>query len=66
MDDHEHDMSGEGLPTPPANGIPTKPQQNYRAKYILSGHTMAISSVKFSPTGAVLASAGACVLSSNR
>lgn len=33
---------------------------NYVARYILSGHTMGVSSLKFSPDGALLASAGAC------
>jgi len=56
----DHDMS-EALPV---DGIPEEQTKwigtSYRAKYILSGHTMAISSVKFNPTGSVLASAGTC------
>lgn len=35
----------------------SRPQ--YAVKYILSGHTMAISSLKFSPDGTMLASSGA-------
>lgn len=57
----DHDMSE----APPVDGIPQEQTKqistSYRAKYILSGHTMAISSVKFNPTGSVLASAGACI-----
>lgn len=36
---------------------------NYRAKFILSGHTMSISSLKFSPDGSLLASSGAFITS---
>ena len=38
---------------------PTRQQKpNYKVQYILSGHTMSISSLKFSPDGSVLASSG--------
>ena len=36
---------------------------NYHAKFILSGHTMSISSLKFSPDGSLLASSGAFIAS---
>lgn len=36
----------------------TQPKPNYEPKFMLSGHTMPISSVKFRPDGAMLASAG--------
>lgn len=34
---------------------------NYHAKFILSGHAMSISSLKFSPDGSLLASSGAFI-----
>lgn len=36
----------------------SRPQ--YAVKYILSGHTMAISALKFSPDGTMLASSASC------
>lgn len=44
----------------------TVPKPNYKSRYLLSGHTMSISSLKFSPDGSKLASSGvlACMLSS--
>lgn len=40
----------------PVNAIPGP---SYKAQYVLSGHLRAISSLKFSPDGSTLASAGA-------
>ncbi|KAF8140093.1 WD40-repeat-containing domain protein, partial [Boletus edulis] len=37
----------------------SRSRPNYRAKFILSGHTMSISSLKFSPDGNLLASSAA-------
>lgn len=48
----------------PASGTPEEVQEptsavpNYTTKYIMSGHTRSISSVKFHPEGTILASAG--------
>jgi len=38
--------------------IVSKVPPNYKHRYTLSGHTMSISSLKFSPSGSVLASSG--------
>ena len=35
-----------------------QPKPKYEPRFMLSGHTMSIASVKFSPDGAMLASAG--------
>lgn len=39
--------------------VVSRSKPNYRAKFILSGHTMSISSLKFSADGRLLASSGA-------
>lgn len=36
----------------------SKPRPNYKLRYTMGGHTMSISSIKFSPDGSMLASAG--------
>ena len=47
-----------------SNGVAKEPNglPNYKTKYIMSGHTRSISSVKFNPEGSILASAGECVV----
>lgn len=37
---------------------PTTQKPNYKLQYSLSGHTMSVSSLKFSPDGTMLVSAG--------
>lgn len=46
------------------NVPPTLPMPNYKHTYTLSGHTMSISCLKYSPDGKILASSGvfACLL----
>lgn len=48
--------------TPPAPEPDSKPsvgaKPNYKHQYTLSGHKLSISSLKFSPSGAILASSG--------
>lgn len=62
------------LPSPPPSTTPaiespietqdqTSAAPKYTTKYIMSGHTRSISSVKFHPEGTILASAGERVAS---
>jgi WD40 repeat protein len=59
----DHYLSNERIQSTPApdTTIPkiNRSRPQYAVKYILSGHTMAISSLKFSPDGTMLASSGA-------
>lgn len=60
----QHPLNGrtQSTPVPDTTTIPktdrSRPQ--YAVKYILSGHTMAISALKFSPDGTMLASSASC------
>lgn len=59
---------------PPPPGPPPQPpvsanssrSPKYQSRLILSGHSMSISSIKFSPDGCMLASAGKCIAYSLR
>ena len=48
----------EHLPEPQEQLTGHRSGPLYRARYILSGHSLSISSVKFSPDGSLLASSG--------
>jgi COMPASS component SWD3 len=59
---NHHLLNGRIQPTPVPDATTPKTNRSrpqYAVKYILSGHTMAISSLKFSPDGTMLASSGA-------
>ena len=46
-------------PNPPPANAQSRARPRYELRHTLSGHTMSISSVKFSPDGTLLASCGA-------
>jgi COMPASS component SWD3 len=71
--DRKQDVLPRDVALPGVKGMPTVPEHlpgsqeqltahrsgpSYRARYILSGHSLSISSVKFSPDGSLLASSG--------
>lgn len=59
----DHSPENGHSPTVDNEQAVSRLRPSYRAKFILSGHTMSISSLKFSPDGSLLASAGASITS---
>lgn len=65
----KYEPSATPLPLVPSPPVPTSPpsvenssqettRPNYKLRYMLSGHTRSVSSLKFSPDGSLLASSG--------